>query len=54
MKHLNNNELRGLRFENELLRIENKELKRDNKILSVLLCASSLLFIAYIILEQIL
>lgn len=54
MKNLNNNKPHGLIFENEFLRTINKELRRENRILGVLLCASNLLFLAYIIITQIL
>ena len=54
MKNLNNNKLHGLKFENEFLKTKNKELRRENRILGVSLCVSNLLFLAYIIITQIL
>lgn len=54
MKNLNNNELRKLQFENQLLRIENEELRKENKVYEISLCVLNLLFLAYIIIKQIL
>lgn len=54
MKNLNNNKSYGLVFENEFLRTKIKELRRENRILGVLLCVSNLFFLAYIIIKQIL
>ena len=54
MKNLNNNKPHGPIFENEFLRKENKELRRENGILSVWLCVLNLVFLAYIIIKNIL
>lgn len=54
MKNLNNNELDRLWLENQILKDENEELKKKNKINEILLCVSNLVFCAYIIIKQIL
>ena len=54
MKNLNNNELRKLQFENQLLRIENEELRKENKVYERFIIIENLVLLAIIIIKSIL
>lgn len=54
MKNLNNNELRKLQFENQLLRIENEDLRKENKVYERFIIIENLLLLASVIIKLIL
>jgi hypothetical protein len=49
MKNLNNNELRKLQFKNKLLRIENEELRKENKVYEIFIIIENLVLLSIII-----
>lgn len=54
MKNLNNNELRKLQFKNQLLGIENEELRKENKVYEIFIIIENLVLLASVIIKSIL
>lgn len=54
MKNLNNNELHKLQFENQLLRIENEELRKENKVYEIFIFIENLVLLVSTIIKSIL
>lgn len=54
MKNLNNNELRKLQFKNQLLGIENEELRKENKVYEIFIIIENLTLLVSIIIKSIL
>jgi hypothetical protein len=49
MKNLNNNELRRLGIENQILKIENEELRKENKKYEIFIIIENLVLLSIII-----
>jgi hypothetical protein len=54
MKNLNNNELRKLQFENQILKAENEDLRKENKVYEIFIIIENLALLVSIIIKSIL
>lgn len=54
MKNLNNNELNRLLLENQILKYENEELRKENKVYEIFIIIENLVLLASVIIKSIL
>lgn len=54
MKNLNNNELRRLGIEKSILKAENEDLRKENKVYEIFIIIENLVLLASVIIKSIL